>query len=257
MGALIPRDGQPAGLLAGSFNPLTRAHAAIAVAGHRAGCDPVVLSMAPVSLAKEGVERAHPLDRLDWVCRWARRHSWAVVALASHPLLVDQAEALRERLGTRAQVALLLGSDKAAQLVEPHWYEDLDAALERLGQAASLLVAERAGYPPAELPLAVTALRLPAWAPERSSTEARSAAAAGQPLDHLVPAAVAAAIRRSAAYDPDPSAYQTRAAALDALVGQGVTQDVAQNVLEDAGGKQLAAPAPSGGAKTARGAWWS
>lgn len=209
------------GLLAGTFNPLTRAHAALAVAGRRAGCDPVVLAMAPVSLAKEGVERAHPLDRLDWVCRWARRHPWATVALASHPLLVDQAEALREAAG--APVALLLGSDKAAQLAEPHWYEDLDAALARLAQTASLLVAERAGHPRAAiaaLPLPVTPLRLPSWVPERSSTEARAAAAAGRPLDGLVPAVIKSAIVRSRAYDPDPTAYHARAAMLDALLAE-------------------------------------
>ena len=36
-----------AGLLAGTFNPFTRAHAALAVAGHRAGCELVELAMAP------------------------------------------------------------------------------------------------------------------------------------------------------------------------------------------------------------------
>jgi nicotinic acid mononucleotide adenylyltransferase len=215
-------SGPRAGLLAGSFNPLTKAHAALAVAGHRAGCDPVVLAMAPVSLAKERVERAHPLDRLDWVCRWARRHPWAVVAVASHPLLVDQAEALRDALGSAVPVALLLGTDKAVQLTEPHWYDDPAAALARLAQAATLLVAERAGHPreaaTAALPLPVTTLRLPPWAPERSSTEARTAATAGQPLTGLVPASIIPAIIRSHAYDPDPAAYTTRAAMLDALL---------------------------------------
>src|SRR5215216_5236588 len=134
-----------AGLLAGTFNPFTRAHAALAVAGHRAGCQLVVLAMAPVSLAKEGLERAHPVDRLDWVAAWARRHSWAAVAAASHPLLVDMAEALGRATG--GTVALLLGADKAAQLVEPGWYDDPAAALRRLDQAATLLVAERAGHP--------------------------------------------------------------------------------------------------------------
>ena len=117
----LPRAAR-AGLLAGTFNPFTRAHAALAVAGHRAGCAVVVLAMAPVSLAKEGLERAHPLDRLDWVAAWARRHPWAVVAAASHPLLVDMAEALGEATG--GQVALLVGADKAAQLAEPRWYDD-------------------------------------------------------------------------------------------------------------------------------------
>ena len=66
VGGRLPRVGT-AGLLAGTFNPFTTAHAALAVAGRRAGCQLVVLAMAPVSLAKEGLERAHPVDRLDWV----------------------------------------------------------------------------------------------------------------------------------------------------------------------------------------------
>src|SRR5918998_309841 len=125
-----------AGLLAGTFNPFTRAHAALAVAGHRAGGQPVVLAMAPVSLAKEGLERAHPVDRLDWVAAWARRHPWGLAAVASHPLLVEMAEALGEATG--GQVALLMGADKATQLAEPRWYDDPAAALGRLERAASL-----------------------------------------------------------------------------------------------------------------------
>ena len=160
-----------AGLLAGTFNPFTRAHAALAVAGHRAGCRVVVLAMAPVSLAKEGLERAHPVDRLDWAAAWARRHPWAVVAAASHPLLVDMAEALGRATG--GVVALLLGTDKAGQLVEPRWYDDPAAALGRLDRAATLLVAERAGHPAPDLPLRVTPLPTATWVPERSATQAR------------------------------------------------------------------------------------
>ena len=54
VGGRLPRA-RSAGLLAGTFNPFTRAHAALAVAGRRAGCQLVVLAMAPVSLAKEGL----------------------------------------------------------------------------------------------------------------------------------------------------------------------------------------------------------
>ena len=144
VGGPIPRAA-PAGLLAGTFNPFTRAHAALAVAGHRAGCRLVVLAMAPVSLAKEGLERAHPVDRLDWAAAWARRHPWAVVAAASHPLLVDMAEALGAATG--GEVALLLGADKAAQLAEPHWYDDPAAAMDRLGPGGHP-AGRRAGRPP-------------------------------------------------------------------------------------------------------------
>jgi nicotinic acid mononucleotide adenylyltransferase len=209
----LPRAAR-AGLLAGTFNPFTRAHAALAVAGRRAGCELVVLAMAPVSLAKEGVERAHPVDRLDWVAAWARRHPWAALAAASSPLLVDMAEALGRATG--GEVALLVGTDKAAQLVEPHWYRDPDAAIERLGRSATLLVADRAGHPAPDLPLRATPLPTPAWVPERSATQARAAAARGQPLGDLLPAAVARGVERSGAYDPG-DAYLVRIRALDAL----------------------------------------
>jgi nicotinate-nucleotide adenylyltransferase len=209
----LPRAAR-AGLLAGTFNPFTRAHAALAVAGRRAGCAVVVLAMAPVSLAKEGVERAHPVDRLDWVAAWARRHPWAVLAAASSPLLVDMAEALGRATG--GEVALLVGTDKAAQLVEPHWYRDPDAAIERLGRSATLLVADRAGHPVPDLPVRARSLPTPAWVPERSATQARTAAARGQPLGDLLPAAVARGVERTGAYGPG-DAYLVRIRALDAL----------------------------------------
>ncbi len=211
----LPR-GASAALLAGSFNPITRAHTALAIAGHRSGRDRVVLAMAPVSLDKEEVERAHPVDRLDWVRTWARRHAWAVVAVSSHPLLVDMAESLARRTG--AEVAMLVGTDKAAQLVDPRYYEDLDVAIQRLGRAASLLIAERAGHPAAALPLRSAPLATPGWTPGRSSTQARAAVSGGEPLDELVPSAIARSIRRTGAYDPDAGPYLARARELDRLL---------------------------------------
>ena len=203
------------GLLAGTFNPLTRAHAALAVAGRRAGCERVVLAMAPASLDKMAVERAHPVDRLDWARAWARRHRWAAVAVSSHPLLVDMAEALGGL--AHGEVALLLGTDKAAQLADARYYSDLDEALARLAGAAVLLVADRAGHPLHEHGLPAARLPTAAWVPARSATEARALAARGGDLGPLVPAAVARAIRRTAAYDDDPAAYLARTRWLDAL----------------------------------------
>jgi nicotinic acid mononucleotide adenylyltransferase len=213
VGGPLPRVAR-AGLLAGTFNPFTRAHAALAVAGRRAGCELVVLVMAPVSLAKEGLERAHPVDRLDWVAAWARRHPWAAVAAASHPLLVDMAEALGRAGG--GGVALLLGADKAAQLVEPRWYDDPAAALARLDRAATLLVADRTGHDTAGLGLRARSLPTPAWVPERSATQAREAAAAGRPLGDLLPAVVAAGVERTGAYAPGDG-YLVRIRALETL----------------------------------------
>jgi hypothetical protein len=52
--------------------------------------------------------------------------------------------------------------------------------------------------------------------PERSATQARAAAVRGQPLDELLPAAVARGVERTGAYDPG-DAYLVRIRALDAL----------------------------------------
>ncbi len=224
-GAIAPERRQ--GLLAGTFNPLTRAHAAVAVAGHRAGCERVVLAMASASLDKQEVERAHPVDRLDWACAWAGRHRWAAVAVSSHPLLVDMAEALGTLTG--GEVALLVGTDKAAQLADARYYDDLGAALARLSGAASLLVADRdlraeaaaAGHQDPEHGLPTVRLPTPAWAPARSATEARAVAAVGGDLRPLLPATVARAVRRTGAYDEDPAGYLARARELDALAADG------------------------------------
>jgi nicotinic acid mononucleotide adenylyltransferase len=232
-GTLAP--GRRHGLLAGTFNPFTRAHAALAVAGRRAGCERVVLAMAPVSLDKQEVERAHPVDRLDWARAWAARHRWAAVAVASHPLLVDMAEALRA--AGAGEVVLLLGADKAEQLVDRRYYTDPEAALARLARAATILVADRAGHARplpltqaggdagragrtgAAASLSVSSLATPDWVPARSATEARRAAAAGGDLRSLLPAAVAGAVERTRAYDRDPAAYLARARELDRLGG--------------------------------------
>ncbi len=209
-----------AGLLAGTFNPLTLAHVALAEAGVAAGCGRVVLVMAPASLAKETVERAHPLDRLDWAVAWAAGRPWAAVAVSTAPLLVDMAEALGRALPGGGGVALLVGADKAAQLVDPRWYDDHPAAMARLGRAASALVAIRSGHEVPELPLEVAPLPTPGWVPSRSATQARAVAAAGGDLSGLVPGPVAAAVAGTGAYDEDPARYLTRAAALERLVEQ-------------------------------------
>jgi nicotinic acid mononucleotide adenylyltransferase len=215
--------GRRHGLLAGTFNPFTRAHAALAVAGHRAGCERVVLAMAPASLDKQDVERAHPVDRLDWARSWAARHRWAAVAVSSHPLLVDMAEALRA--AGAGEAVLLVGTDKAAQLVEPRYYADPEAALARLTAAASVMVADRAGVPDGGSRLAGRPLVTTGPVAALSATEARQVAARGGDLRDLVPAAVARAVERTQAYDQDPAPYLARARELDWLGRAGTDRD--------------------------------
>ncbi len=196
----LPR-GASAALLAGSFNPITRAHTALAIAGHRSGRDRVVLAMAPVSRVG---------DR-------------GPVHLHQQVLAADAGV----RGGAAGDDLDNLEAGRAVQrLGDPRYYEDLDVAIQRLGRAASLLVAERAGHPAAALPLRSAPLATPGWTPGRSSTQARAAASGGEPLDELVPSAIARSIRRTGAYDPDPGPYLARARELDRLLSaQWRTED--------------------------------
>ncbi|MDP9341785.1 MAG: adenylyltransferase/cytidyltransferase family protein [Actinomycetota bacterium] len=139
-----PGPVRSAALLSGSFDPLTVAHAALA---ERAAelVDAVVLVYAVDTLPKEG-GAAPPLlpvaERLEVLRRYCRPAERRFVGLASHGLLADQAEAAAERF-PGAELWLVVGSDKVLQLFDPRWYEDREAALDRLFSRAGVLHAER------------------------------------------------------------------------------------------------------------------
>ena len=105
------------------------------------------------------------------------------VELDEHPRTVDM---LRARRFDNA--VLLLGADELAAF--PTWKEP-DAILE----LATLAVAARPGYPAPEGVTSFVMEPTPV-----SSTEIRARVAAGQPIDDLVPPAVAAEIERLGLY---------------------------------------------------------
>jgi nicotinamide-nucleotide adenylyltransferase len=133
-------------LLSGSFDPLTVAHAQLAERA-AAFAHAVVLVYAADTLPKEGAA-APPLltvaDRLEVLRRYCRPEERRFLGLASHGLLADQAEAAAGRF-PGAELWVVAGSDKVLQLFDPRWYEDRDAALERLFARARLLYADRTG----------------------------------------------------------------------------------------------------------------
>lgn len=138
------------GLLPGSFDPLTTGHAGLAEALHRAGAGLVLLVYAVRTLPKErpGPPPLLPPERrlaaLAAYCR-GRRH--LAPAAASHGLYADQAEAAAS-LFPGARILLGMGADKVRQLLDPRWYEDRDAALERLFRVADVAYAPRGGEDP-------------------------------------------------------------------------------------------------------------
>ncbi|MGZ3679202.1 MAG: hypothetical protein ACXWQR_11625 [Ktedonobacterales bacterium] len=155
-------------LLAGSFNPLTQAHVAVAEAARKAAhLDVIIWVLTAVTIDKERVARASLPDRLGQLSAYSENAPPAggnLLALLNRGLYVDQAIAVRQLLGTSAQLFILVGFDKIVQIFDPRYYSDREAALHTLFAQATLLVAPRAGAGAAELK---TLLARPENAPYR------------------------------------------------------------------------------------------
>ncbi|HKS70365.1 MAG TPA: hypothetical protein VJQ45_08090 [Ktedonobacterales bacterium] len=142
------------GLFAGSFNPLTQAHVALADGARAAGqLDVIAWTLAVETVNKERVERATLPDRLAQLeaFRDGRVGRSDAIVVANRGLYVDQARALHALMAPKARLAIVIGYDKVVQIFDPRYYADRDAALAALFDEADLLVAPRAGQGPRDL----------------------------------------------------------------------------------------------------------
>lgn len=190
-GAADLRTAHSVGVLAGSYNPLTLAHLALAAAARaHAGLDRVVWTMAAVTVDKERVERAAVADRLAQLEALAAACPSAAVARTNHGLYVDQARAFRAQLAPGARLSFVVGFDKIVQIFDPRYYTDRDAALAELFALTDVLVAPRAGMGASALATLLTQPENTRFAPhvrflavpdtytQDSSTEVRTLAGA-------------------------------------------------------------------------------
>jgi nicotinic acid mononucleotide adenylyltransferase len=144
---VVPDPGSPRAfaMLAGSFDPLTIGHEALAAAAvRRTGMAVLVYSVR--TLPKEG-DAPPPLlseeRRLDVLERFCSARPGHAIGLASHGLLPEHVQAVAERFPD-AELVLVMGSDKALQLLDPKWYGDRNAVFADLFARARVLYAERA-----------------------------------------------------------------------------------------------------------------
>jgi nicotinic acid mononucleotide adenylyltransferase len=174
-------------------------HVALAEAAARE-VDLVLLVYATAPLPKAPGASPALLDepsRIEALVRLARARVGLGAAVASHGLLVDQVEAVRDALpGSR--IVLAVGSDKLLQVLDPAWYEDRNAALRRLFDRAVVRYAvrgeeddmvRRALADPANARWAgsIGRLDLPSGVAEVSSSLVRERLRRGKPVERLVP----------------------------------------------------------------------
>ena len=161
----VPGQPRRVGLVPGSFDPMSVAHEALADAVQ---ADLVVLVWSPATLPKEAAAAGpveppllEPEVRIEALLAFTAGRDHQVVAVASHGRYADQAEAAATAF-PEAEIEVGIGSDKLAQILDPTWYDDRDAALGRLFTVADVAYAVRAG----EEELAERALaEAPLWAP--------------------------------------------------------------------------------------------
>jgi len=93
----------------------------------------------------------------------------------------------------KAELYYLIGADNVAAL--PQW-----RAADELAAQVQFVVIPRPGQPEVPVPKPFRGVRLQGWPLGVSSSDIRARLKAGQPVDHLVPGAVAEAIRNNRLY---------------------------------------------------------
>ena len=168
--------------MAGAFNPVTRAHAALADAAREA-VDEIVCVL-PRAYPHKELHGATLDERIEML---QRTGNFDRVEITEGGLFVDIA---RELARPGRELYFICGRDAAERVLT--WDYGEPGAIERMLDEFQLLVASRQGHfePPVHLRHTVRSLKIPNL-DEVSSTEVRRRIEAGEPWEHLVPQAVA------------------------------------------------------------------
>jgi nicotinic acid mononucleotide adenylyltransferase len=193
-----PPGARKVGLVPGSFDPVTRAHAALAVSIRSRGADLVLMTYSPRTLPKPpGGEPPlmTPERRLAALGAWCAANGGIAPAVCFHGLIADQVEAAAAAF-PGADLVVGVGSDKILQLFDPSWYEDRTVALDSLFGRARVAFAPRA-HDEAELgsilkanprwAAGVDRLQLPEGLRPLSSSQVRGLIRRGVNVSALVP----------------------------------------------------------------------
>jgi len=180
------------GVLAGSFNPPTIAHLALA-ASARGRIDELLWVVPGVFPHKEyfGATLEQRLAMLGSL-HLAMPHS---VATTQQGLFIDIARECRAEFGGHTQLVFLCGRDAAERILD--WDYGREGVVAEMLREFELLVAARGGdfRPPEEWTTRIHKLAIAAGHDEISATEVRERIARGDAWEHLVPAEIVELVR--------------------------------------------------------------
>jgi nicotinate-nucleotide adenylyltransferase len=176
------------GVLAGAFNPVTRAHLALAEAAVREVDE--VVCVVPRAYPHKQFHGAALEDRLEMLRLAGGRYR---IETTSGGLFIDIARELRRE---DSEILFICGRDAAQRIID--WDYGEPGAIDKMLEEFSLLVAEREGVyePPPHLRHRVRHLPLDSSFDDVSSTDVRRRIAAGEPWEHMVPASIADHVRK-------------------------------------------------------------
>jgi nicotinate-nucleotide adenylyltransferase len=173
------------GVFAGTFNPPTRAHLALA----RAALDRVdeVVFVLPHRFPHKTYTGASFEDRVRMLAAALDDQPRFSIAASDRGLFVEIALECRQAYGRDTELLFLCGKDAAERAA--NWdYGHPDAFLEQLAEYQLLVAPRHGGYQaPARTENRVHALSLEAGYDEVSATEVRERIRRGEPWEHLVP----------------------------------------------------------------------
>jgi nicotinate-nucleotide adenylyltransferase len=179
--------GKRIAILAGAFNPLTRAHVALAQAA--SGVVDEVVFVVPRVFPHKRIEGAGLADRLEMLRRTGYR-----VETTQGGLFIEIAREVHTK-EPESELYFVCGRDAAERIL--NWNYDEPGFVNRMLEEFGLLVAERQGelIAPQQFQRLILPLHLAGDFNDISSTEVRRRIQSGEPWEHLVPEEIVDLVR--------------------------------------------------------------
>lgn len=182
------------GILAGTFNPPTRAHVALGRAA--LACVDEVLYVLPRAFPHKPYQDARFEQRLEMLERALAHEPRFSIGVSDGGLFIEIARECRQAYGLETELYFVCGEDAAQRIVT--WNYGRPGAIEEQLREYQLLVAPRGGRwePPEPLRARIHPLPLDPSYEAVSATEVRERIRRGLPWEHLVPEAIHELVRR-------------------------------------------------------------